>query len=325
MITRLRSLFLAGLAAALAAGGAHAQAPAYPTEPVKTVVGWEPGGVTDISARALAQKLGERWGQPLIIENRAGGGGIIATTAVARAKPDGHTLAFVGGSEPTIRPFVQNDPYLHSRDFTPVALIAVNPIVLVANADSPFRTVDDLRQDPRAKSGGIPFSSSGASSTPHLVGELFAEESGIHLKHIAYKGGAPAATAVAGGEVPLGFMVLSSARPFLDAGKLRLIGVSTEARSATAPDVPTLAEQGVPGFDASVWTGLYVHKDTPRPIVEKLAADVQAVLKDPAIIASFARLGGEPGNLVLDEFGQYVQASADKHHAILRKLGLAKS
>src|SRR5690606_36045361 len=120
---------------------AHAQTPTYPSGPVKTVIGWEPGGVTDLAARTLAKKLGERWGQPLLVENRAGGGGIIATTAVAQARPDGHTLAFVGGSEPTIRPFVQNDPYLHSRDFTPVALITVNPIVLVANADTPFKTV----------------------------------------------------------------------------------------------------------------------------------------------------------------------------------------
>lgn len=314
-----------GLAGLLAVATlASAQNASYPSSPVKAVIGWEPGGVTDLAARSLAKKLGERWGQPLLVENRPGGGGIIATAAVARARPDGYTLAFTGGSEPTIRPLVQNDPYTYARDFTPVALVTVNPIVLVANAATPFKTVADLRLDARSSQGGIPFSSSGASSTPHLIGELFSDESGIKLKHIAYKGGAPAATAVASGEVPLGFMVLSSAKPFVDAGKLRVIGITTRQRVATAPDWPTIAEQGIKDFDASVWTGVYVRKETPKAIVEKLAADVAAVLRDPEIVQSFAQLGADPGTLTLEAFGRYVRTSAEKQGAVIQRLGLGK-
>lgn len=299
---------------------AHAAGETYPTQPVKAIIGWEPGGVTDIAARALAKKLGEQWGQPLVVENRAGGGGVIATSAVARAKPDGYTLAFIGGSEAAIRPFTQEDPYLYSRDFTPIALITVNPIVLAANVDSPYRTVADLRANPGTKGEGILFSSSGTSSTPHLAGEYFSRASQIKLKHIAYKGGAPAAAAVASGEVPLGFMAMSSAKPFIDSGRIRIIGVTTANRVSVEPTWPTLAEQGVQGFDASVWTGLYVRKETPAPIVEKLAADVAKALRDPELIEAFRRLGADPGHVVLGEFGKYVSTSANANEAIIKGL-----
>ena len=310
-----RWLAAAGLATAMAAS-----AQTYPTDTVRTIVGWEPGGVTDVAARTLTKKLGEYWGRAVVVENRAGGGGIIATGLVARAKPDGHTLAFVGGSEVSVRPFLQEDPYLYSRDFTPVALITINPIVLAAHVDSPFRSLKDLRADPRAKAEGIPFSSSGVSSTPHLIGEHFSLVSQIALKHIPYKGGAPAASAVASGEVPLGFMALSSAKPFVDSGRIRIIGVTTAKRVSSEPNWPTIAEQGLPQFEGSVWTGLYVRKETPARIVEKLAADVAKALADPEVVATFQRLGAEPGDLVLKPFAEYAQASAKANEGILRRL-----
>jgi tripartite-type tricarboxylate transporter receptor subunit TctC len=269
-----------------------APAPAYPTKSVRMVVSGAPGGSNDVMARILAPKLSESWGQPVLIDNRAGAAGIIAADIVAKAPPDGYTLGFVAVRH-SVNPSLVKLPYDPVNDFEPITMTAAVGNVLVVNSKAPIRSVKDLIALARQKPGELTFASSGLGGAPHLIGEFFALTTGIKLTHVAYKGGVPAITDLVGGRVSMSFPTLTTALPFIKSGDLRALAVFSKARSAHLPDVPTMAQAGVPNIVVSDWQGILAPRATPKPIVDKVAADVGRILRDPGNQERFASLGFE--------------------------------
>ena len=247
------------LAAALVSmTAAHAQ-PAYPQKPIRMVVPFPPGGGTDILARLFGQKMSETLGQQIIIDNRGGAGGTIGTDIAAKAAPDGYTLILVSGSHAINASLYPKLPYDSVNDFAPITQIATSPGILVVNPSLPVKSVKDLIALARAKPGQINYASAGSGTPPHLAGELFRVMAKIDMVHVPYKGNAPAFTAVIGGQVSLIFPTMPSAMPFIKSGKLRPIAVTSAKRSPAAPDIPTIAESGLPGYEATSWYLSLIH------------------------------------------------------------------
>lgn len=314
-------LLLAIVASLSLIGSAHALD--YPTKPVRIMVGWAPGGIADVAARLLAQKLTEKWGQQVIVENRSGASGMIANGAAARAEPDGYTLMLATSPEVTTTPFIQKNAQKYFVDnFIPVTLVSVNPMALIAGADGPYKSVKDVVAAAKKKPGEIAYSSSGVGSAPHLAGEVFQEVTGIKLLHVPYKGGSPAAVAVASGEVPIGFAAVPGAVPLVHSGRIKVLGLTTAKRIESQPDWPTLAEAGVPNFDYTVWTGLFVQKGVPADIVKKLNTDFRAALAEPDVAKKFEAFGAIPGNESLEAFVERIKRDTATNEAIVRKAKL---
>jgi len=314
-------LFWAIIAALSFVCSAHALD--YPTKPVRIMVGWAPGGIADVAARIVAHKLTEKWGQQVIVENRAGASGMIANGAASRAEPDGYTLMLATSPEVTTTPFIQkNAPKYFVDNFIPVVLVSINPMALVATTNGPYKSVKDLVAAAKEKPGQIPYSSAGVGSAPHLAGEMFAEATGIKLLHVPYKGGSPAAVAVATGEVPIGFVAMAGAVPLVQSERMQVIGLTTAHRVASEPKWPTLAEAGVPNFDYTVWTGLFVQKGVPADIVRKLNADFEAVLAEPDVIKQFEVLGAIAGNEPLAAFVERIKRDTSANEAIVTRANL---
>ena len=292
----------------------------YPTKPVKVIVGWAPGGIGDIAARIVAQKLTEKWGQQVLVENRPGASGMIANGVAARAPADGYTLMMATSPEVTTTPFIQkNAPRYFVENFDPVALVSVNPMVFVTGAKGDYKTTSDLVAAAKKQPGEIAYSSAGVGSAPHLAAEVLAERTGIKLKHIPYKGGAPAAVAVAGGEVPVGFMAMGAAIPYVKSGRVNVLGLSTAKRVGSVPDWPTLSESGVKDFDYTVWTGLFVQKGTPADIVRKIDTDLRAVLAMPEVAKQFEAVGAVAGQETRDAFVQRIKRDTAENEEVVRK------
>ncbi len=297
-----------------------AQALDYPTKPVRIMVGWAPGGITDVAARIIAQKLTEKWRQQVIVENRSGASGMIADAAAARAEPDGYTLMFASSPEVTTTPFIQKGAQKYFvNDFIPVMLVSINPLVLVAPSDSPYKTVRDVIAAAKAKPGEIPYSSPGIGTAPHLAAIMFKDATGTKFQHVPYRGGAPAAVAVASKEVPIGFNAMAGVMPLISSGRLKVIGLATSQRIASHPDWPTLAEQGVANFEYTVWSGLFVQKGVPADIVHKLEVDVRAVLAESDVAQKFAVFGAIPANENLKAFVGRIKRETSANEAIVRK------
>jgi len=311
------------LAAALICLAAPAYALDYPTKPVRIMVGWAPGGIADVAARIIANKLTEKWGRQVIVENRPGASGMIAAGVAARATPDGYTLMLAASPEVTTTPFIQKGVSNYfAEDFKPVILVSVNPMALIAKADGPYQSVKALIEAAKKNPGKIPYSSSGVGSAPHLAGEVFQEMTGIKMQHVPYKGGAPAALAVATGEVPVGFAAVPGAVPLVKGGKIRVLGLTTAHRIPSEPDWPTLAESGVSNFDYTVWTGMFVQKGVPDEIVKKVGSDIAAILKQPDVIKQFAVLGAVAANEPLAAFTQRIKHDTQINAAIVHKAHL---
>jgi tripartite-type tricarboxylate transporter receptor subunit TctC len=292
----------------------------YPTKPVRIMVGWAPGGITDVAARIVAQKLTEKWRQQVIVENRSGASGMIADAAAARAEPDGYTLMFASSPEVTTTPFIQKSAQKYFvNDFIPVTLVSINPLVLVAPSDSPYKTVRDIIAAAKAKPGEIPYSSPGIGTAPHLAAIMFEDATGTKFQHVPYRGGAPAAVAVAGKEVPIGFNAMAGVMPLISSGRLKVIGLATSQRIASQPDWPTLSEQGVANFEYTVWSGLFVQKGVPADIVHKLEVDVRAALAEPDVVKKFAVFGAIPANEDLKTFVERIKRETSANEAIVRK------
>jgi len=274
----------AGLALA-AAGADGARAQPYPARPVTLVVPFPAGGSTDWLSRLIGQKLEQRLKQPFVVENRPGGANLIAATAVAKATPDGHTLLMTTSTTMAINVSVfRNLPYDPAKDFAPVGLVAGVPFVLVVNADLPVTSVADLVQLARTKAGGLDYASTGPGSAANLYAVLLRNAlGGIPMTPIPYKGNAPGLQDVVAGHVSVMFSDLLSALPLVQTGKLRALGVSTAQRSAAAPDIPTLAEAGVPGYEASAWQMIVAPSKTPKEIVGKLNSEIKAIVSEPDI------------------------------------------
>ena len=309
----------AGLAFSLCAVSALAQD--YPTRPVRIVIPLSPGGTTDVPGRIIAQKLSEALGQQFFVENRAGAGGTIGTDYVAKSRPDGYTLLLTA-SPFVIAPHVyKNMPYDTLADFAPVIRIASGPYVLVVHPSLGVNSVKELIALAQKEPGKIDFASSGNGGAQHLVTELFMYMTGIKLNHVPYKGSGPAQQDLMSGIIKVSFVGTPIAIPHMKSGRLRALGVSTAKRSPEIPDVPTIAEAGVPGYEAIVWIGMLAPAGTPREIVARLNGEIGKLIRTDDVKRLLAPTGMEPDPDTPAQFGAYLKADYDKWGKVVRDSG----
>jgi len=314
---------LATLLLALALVSGVARAEDYPSRPIRFVVPYPPGGPLDIMARAIGQKLAQTWGQPVVVDNRAGAGGNIGADLVAKSAPDGYTLLMGAVATHAINPTLYGKlPYDPVRDFTPVALVAQVPNVLVVNPAVPAKSVRELIELARAKPGSLNFGSGSTGSTGHLAGELFKTMAGVQMAHIPYKGGSPAMADLLAGQVQLMFDNLANALPNVKAGRLRALAVTTQKRSPFMPDLPTIAESGLPGFDLTTWFGVMLPAGTPPGIVARLNAEIVRGLSAPDMRERLAAMGAQPpADNTPENFTAFIRAEAARYARVVRDSG----
>jgi tripartite-type tricarboxylate transporter receptor subunit TctC len=319
-----RRTLLAALAAspvALRAPLAFAQT-AYPSQPIRIVVPFPPGGATDIMARAAAQKLAEAWKAQVVVDNRPGAGGNIGSELVAKAAPDGYTLEMgTVGTHAINASLYAKMPYDHVKDFTPVVLVAAVPNVLVVHPSVPANSVQELIAYAKANPGKLNFASSGAGTSIHLSGELFKVMAGVQMTHVPYKGSAPAITDLLGGQVQLMFDNLPPSLPHIRAGKLRALAVTTSERAPALPDVPTVAESGLPGFEASSWFGLLAPAGTPREIVVKINGEIARWLVTPEAKEKMIAIGANAKGGTPEDFAKHIADETAKWAKVVKESG----
>jgi tripartite-type tricarboxylate transporter receptor subunit TctC len=321
MIASLLRLTLGALLAAMAVP-ALAQAPAYPTKPIRLVVPFPAGGTTDILARAVAQKLTEAWGQPVIVDNRPGAGGNIGSELVAKAAPDGYTLEMgTVGTHAINASLYAKMPYDHVKDFVPVILIAGVPNVLVVHPSVPVTSVAELIAYAKANPGKLNFASSGSGTSIHLSGEHFKVMSGVQMTLVPYKGSAPAVQDLLGGQVQLMFDNLPSALPHIKAGKLRALAVTSAQRAPVLPDVPTIAEAALPGFEASSWFGVLAPAGTSPAIVVKLNAEIAKWLASSEAKEKLQGQGANAAGGPPENFAKHIAAETAKWAKVVKESG----
>jgi len=320
---KLRLLAASAIVActAVAAPAVYAQA-VYPTKPIRIVVPFPAGGTTDILARAVGQKLTETNGQPVLIDNRPGAGGNIGAELVAKSPPDGYTLLMGTVGTHAINPSLYAKmPYDHQKDFAPVILVAGVPNVLVINPSVPANSVQELIAYGKANPGKLNFASSGSGTSIHLAGELFKTMSGVQMTHIPYKGSAPAIADLLGGQVQIMFDNLPSALPQIKAGKLKALAVTSAQRATALPDVPTIAEAGLPGFEASSWFGLLAPAGTPKEVIAKLNTEVAKWLASPEAREKLAAQGAIAAGKTPEDFTQHIVAETAKWQKVVKESG----
>jgi tripartite-type tricarboxylate transporter receptor subunit TctC len=296
----------------------------YPFRPVRAIVPYAPGGGTDILIRLLGAKLYEKWGQPLIVDNRPGGGTVIGTEAVARSPADGYTLLISTGTHAVnaaLYPKLSFDPV---KSFEPVTLLAVAPNVLVVHPSVPVKSVKELISLARSRPGQLNYSSSGNGGTGHLAMELLKQTAHIDLVHIPYKGAAPATNAVVSGEVISSIGNVIAVLPQVGTGRLRALAVTTSRRSSVLPDVPTISESALPGFEASAWFGVWSPAGTPAVIVNKLAGDFRSALKLPEVEKNLAAQGAEPASSSPGEFAKIVADDINRWRRVLSSVKIGQ-
>jgi tripartite-type tricarboxylate transporter receptor subunit TctC len=312
----LLSRLAAGLALALAFTAAAAQT--WPTKPVRIMVGASPGGGTDIIARLLAEKLAETFKQPFVVENRPGASNTIAADITAKAPADGTTLLLATNTAQAIAPHLLKLAYDPIKDLAPVSLIIVVPNVIVMNTAVPASNVKELVALMKAKPDSFSFGSSGTGSTQHLAGEAFKLATGTVATHVPYKGSSQALADLVGGQIQLNFDTTSSAMSFIKSGKVKVLAVMTPKRSAELPDVPTLAEAGYPGVEMSTWYGLYATAGTPKPVIDRLHAELARIVQLPDVRARLASLGGEIGVLATEQFAAFARTDYERAGKLIR-------
>ena len=302
---------------------APAQAQNYPAKPIHILVPYAPGGISDIASRILGAKLTEAWGQQVLVENRPGGNGFIAMAAAAKAAPDGYTMVMATGGDVAINPAMFKEmPYDVEGDLAPIAMVSDAPLVLAAHAGAPYNTVADVIAAAKAQPGRISVATPGNGSINQIVLEWMALNTGTQFQHIPYKGGAPAAAALAAGDIPLGVLASSSVAPHVKSGRVRVLAVTMAKRSTLNPEWPTLQQEGVKEIDASNWTALFAPKATPQPIIDKLNAEVVKILNMPDVKERFA--GGvvvtSPSSAA--ELDARVKQEAERFRAIVQKANI---
>ena len=310
---------LATLAALFCSSPAQAQA--YPNKPVRIVVGYPPGGAVDSIARVIGQPLTQAFGQQFIVENRAGACGIIGADVVAKSPPDGYTLIALAGTHAVNPSLYKKLPYDTERDFAPVSVVASSAYILVVHPSLPVKSVRELLAFARKNRGQVNYASSGNAGMPHLSGELFKVKSGIEMTHIPYKGSAAVTTAVLSGEVPIMFSNLISTMPQVQAGRLRALGITGPARLPAAPEIPTIAESGLPGYEVTGWYGIMAPANTPADIVNRLGAAIAKSLQSPEVLRRFAGEGIDPVGSTPEAFGKLVHADLVKWAEVVRISG----
>jgi len=317
-----RGLGRALLAAAVLAGAAAADAQNYPSRPVKLVVPFPPGGPLDATGRLIAQKLTDAWSQPVVVENKPGAGGNIGADLVAKSAPDGYTILLGALSTHAVNPTLYaNMPYDPVRDFVPITLLATTPNVLVVNPALPVNSVKELVAYAKAHPGKLSFGSGSNGSAGHLAGELFKVDTGTDIVHIPYKGGAPATQALLAGDVQFMFDNLANATPQVKAGKLRALAVTTAERSKLAPELPTMAEAGLPGFDISTWYGLLAPAGTPKDVITRWNMDVVRILNTPEMRERLAAQGAEAAPTTPEQFAAFIRSEIPKYARIVKASG----
>jgi tripartite-type tricarboxylate transporter receptor subunit TctC len=317
-----RLLVLSATSALCALGTASAQAQGYPAKSVRLIVPFTPGSATDILARAVGQKLGEAWKQPVLVENRPGAGGTIGAGVVAKSAPDGTTL-MVHSAAHAVNPFIYPTlSYDTLKDFTQVAVIAGQPNVLVVSAASGYKSVADLIADARKRPGALTFGSAGIGSGTHFNAEKFKLAAGIEVLHVPYKGTPEALTDTMAGRITYFFSPISAAAQLVRDGRLVALAVSSARRSSVLPNVPTVAESGLPGFDYNLWVGLFAPSGTPADVVDKINRDVNSVLAEPELKDRLAALGAEPMAMSPAEFDKFMRAEMDDAARVVKAAGI---
>jgi tripartite-type tricarboxylate transporter receptor subunit TctC len=319
-MTSMLYRFALGILLALVAALPSAQT--YPTKPIRLVVPFPPGGATDILARDVAQRLTDAWGQSVIVDNRPGAGGNIGSELVAKSPPDGYTLEMgTVGTHAINASLYAKMPYDNVKDFVPVILVAGVPNVLVVNPSVPVNSVAELIAYAKANPGKLNFASSGNGTSIHLSGELFKVMAGVQMTHVPYKGSAPALQDLLGGQVQLMFDNLPPSLPQIKAGKLRALAVTSSTRALALPDVPTLAESGLPGFEASSWFGVLAPAGTPPAIVTKLNTEIANWLSTPAAREKLTKQGANPAGGTPEDFAKHIAAETAKWAKVVKESG----
>ena len=303
----------------LAAGSALAQG--FPSKPIHMVVAFPPGGSTDLAARALGEKLAAALGQPVVIDNKPGASGNIGAEAVAKSAPDGHTLFMAATSFATAPAFFQKLSWDPLRDFAPVSLVATVPIIVVVNPSVPANNTRELIAYSKANPGKLNLASPGAATLTRLSGEMFKQAAGVDWVTVHYKGGPPAVADLLGGQSQVMFANISDVITMVKAGRLRAIAVTTARRSAVAPELPTLSESGLPGFDASTWQAVFAPAGTPRQIVERLNAEIVKAMAAPEMKDKFLTFGTDAATSTPEELGRYLASEVAKIAKIARDVG----
>jgi tripartite-type tricarboxylate transporter receptor subunit TctC len=318
-----RRTFLFTSAAALVQGTALAQSAAWPTRPVRVLIGYPPGGSTDVAGRLLAEQLGRKLGQQVVVENRAGAGGTVAASTVVRADPDGYTLLLAASPEVSIAPITMKSmPYDPVRDLQPITGVGQVPFFLVVNPSVPAQTLAEFIAYAKANPGKLNYSSFGNNTSNHLAGELFRSLTGINAVHVPYKGSGPSMTDLIGGQVNYSFDTPPAVLEHVRAGKLRALAVASRQRLPSAPQVPTFAEAGLPAFSGGTWFGLFAPAKTPRPVVDRINADAVAVLQSPELAKAFGDRGIVPAPQSPEEYARFVQAEVSKWKDLATKVGI---
>ena len=309
-------------AAALAAAGLAAPGFAqdkWPSKPITYVVPFPAGGTTDVLARLIGQKLGPALGTTIVVENKPGAGGNVGSEFVARAAPDGYTI--LGGTisshsiNVSLYPKLPYDPV---SSFQPITLIGTNPNILVVNANSPYKSVQDITAALKAKPGSLSYASAGNGTSQHLSSELYKYMAGVDMVHIPYKGSGPAIQDVIGGQVPMMFDTSVVAGPHIEGGRLRALAVTSAKRASAFPNVPTMAESGVPGYDVVSWQAIFAPAGTPKPIVDRLHAELAKILQDPEVKDRLAKLGLDPSGMTPAELTAFQKAEIDKWAKVIK-------
>ena len=302
---------------------AQAFAQAYPSKPVKMIIPYPPGGGNDTLGRLFAVKLGERIGQPVVVENRPGAGTLIGTEAAAKSPPDGYTILLSSIATHALSPNLYSKvPYDPIRDFAPITLLGIAPTVLVVTNDLPAKDLAELVAAAKAKPGALAYASGGNGTPPHINGEVFKSVAGVDLLHVTYKGGGPALVDLIAGRVQVMLDTAASAMPHVRGGKLRALAITGPKRSPEYPDLPTFAEAGLPQYDTNAWYSMHAPAGTPPEVVRRLNAELVASLKDADVQARFKQLSTEPVGNTPEEFAAFVRAELDKYARIIKSAGI---
>jgi len=299
--------------ALLALASAAAFAQPYPSKPIRLIVGFAPGGINDIVARLTAENLAPLVKQQVIVENRPGAGATVAAGQVSKSPPDGYTLLLGSISNIAMAPSqYKNLPYDPAKDFAPISPVAGGACVLIVNPKFEAQSVKDIISLAKQKPGQLVYGSGGLGSSTHFVVELFTSMANINMLHTAYKGDGPSVTDVVAGHIPMAFPTIAAAMPFIKSGQVKPVAVSTKTRSALVPEVPTVAEAGLPGFDVSVWLGIFAPPETPRNIVQRLNAELGKIAQQPNVRERLASLGAEPMHSSPEQFSGYIRSEITK-------------
>jgi tripartite-type tricarboxylate transporter receptor subunit TctC len=290
----------------------------YPSRPVKMIIPFGAGGPTDIFTRLLAEELRKSLKEPFVMENRPGAGTIIGTDAAAKSPPDGYTLLMISATQTTTETLVPNKPFKLMRDFVPVASLLNSELVMVVHPSVPVNTVKEFIALAKSKPGALNYASSGVGSNYHMAGELFKNLTGTDILHVPYKGSSGARNDIISGQIEMMFDSLPSMVPMIKAGRVKALGTTGKVRSATLPDVPTLSEAGVPGYEATIWIGLMVPTGTPQPIVTLLSTEINKILARPDVKEAWEKQGATPMIMKPEEFGVYVQSEIDKWARLIK-------